>query len=132
MVRWKSLPSSTGRGRKTGIGSAPGSRQEGNIFVKACIQAGLPKPIMEYRFHPTRKWRIDYYFEKDGKKLALEVEGGIWKQGRHNRASGFLKDMEKYNAMAQMGIYLIRITPDKIFLSISQIQEFYGSQSFNK
>lgn len=86
-----------------------------DIFVQYCEQQGLPTPVAEYRFHPKRKWRIDYYFEKDGKRVALEVEGGVWRYGRHNRASGFVKDMEKYNAIAVAGIFLLRVQPGKLF-----------------
>lgn len=66
----------------------------------------------EYKFHDTRKWRFD--FAIPDKKIAIEVEGGVWIQGRHNRASGFIKDMEKYNAAAALGWLLIRATPQNI------------------
>jgi hypothetical protein len=46
--------------------------------------------------------------------VALEVEGGVWSQGRHTRPKGFLADMEKYNAMACAGILLLRTTPEKL------------------
>ena len=29
-------------------------------FLALLAQAGLPVPIPEFRFHPTRKWRFDY------------------------------------------------------------------------
>lgn len=67
--------------------------------------------MREYKFHPTRRWRIDYFFPEQ--KLAVEIEGGVWAYGRHNRAASFLKDMDKYNAMALMGIHLLRFTPDQ-------------------
>lgn len=65
-----------------------------------------PKLIPEYRFHPTRKWRIDWWHESG---VAIEVEGSVWTKGRHTRGSGFLADMEKYNALAERGILLFRI-----------------------
>ena len=70
------------------------------IFAQVCEQNGLPRPTPEFRFHQTRAWRIDYYFTNpiNGIRVALEVEGGIWNYGRHNRPSGFIKDMEKYNS----------------------------------
>jgi len=71
----------------------------------------LPKPVQEYKFHPVRKWRIDYYFEANGRKVGLEVEGGIWTGGRHTRGAGFAGDMEKYNAAAAMGITIVRVVP---------------------
>jgi very-short-patch-repair endonuclease len=60
----------------------------------------------EFRFHPTRKWRFDAAFPEA--RVALEIEGGVWVRGRHNRASGFLKDMEKYNEAAALGWRVIR------------------------
>lgn len=44
------------------------------------------------------------------KKVALECEGGIWIQGRHNRGMGFLKDCEKYNTAVLMGWRVLRYT----------------------
>ncbi|MEN0049028.1 MAG: hypothetical protein AAF806_18330 [Bacteroidota bacterium] len=90
------------------------------IFKQVCKAEGLPEPVAEFKFHETRKWRIDWYFEFEGKKVALEVEGGVYKYGRHNRANGFLKDMEKYNQLAAHGILLVRCVP-KDLLKISTI-----------
>jgi hypothetical protein len=84
------------------------------FFQKICESVGLPKPEPEVRFHPVRKWRIDYLFTDGPARVALEVEGGVWKGGRHNRASGFLKDMEKYNALSACGIVLLRATPQDL------------------
>lgn len=81
------------------------------MFIQACPQFGIPAPIREYRFHPTRKWRIDYFFQANGRKVGLEVEGGVWTGGRHTRGAGFKGDMEKYNAAASMGITIVRVVP---------------------
>ena len=83
------------------------------IFAQVCEKHGLPRPSPEFKFHPTRKWRIDYFFYNpiSGIRIALEVEGGVWGLGRHNRPSGFIKDMEKYNALALDGILLLRVLP---------------------
>lgn len=62
----------------------------------------------EYRFHPVRKWRID--FALVDKNIAIECEGGVYIKGRHNRASGFIKDVEKYNALTLAGWRLLRFT----------------------
>lgn len=85
-----------------------------DLFPDACVQFGLPKPTPEYRFHPTRKWRIDYYFEANGRRVGLEVEGGVWTNGRHTRGKGFAGDMEKYNAAAAIGITIVRVTPGEL------------------
>jgi hypothetical protein len=67
---------------------------------------GLPIPIPEFLFHPQIKWRFDFYFPYHW--VAIEIEGGAFKYGRHNRAKGFLEDMKKYNAAAELGIRLLR------------------------
>jgi hypothetical protein len=72
---------------------------------------GLPAPIQEYKFHPTRKWRLDFAFPEI--KLAIEQEGAVWISGRHNHPMGFIKDMEKYNALSECGWYLLRYQPKK-------------------
>ena len=62
--------------------------------------------IPEYKFHPTRKWRFD--FAHVGTKVAIELEGGVYSFGRHQRAEGFLEDMEKYNAALALGWRVFR------------------------
>jgi very-short-patch-repair endonuclease len=66
----------------------------------------------EYKFHPSRRWRFDLAVPKI--KLAIEIEGGLWVMGRHTRAPGFLKDMEKYNQAAVLGWRLLRYSPQQI------------------
>jgi len=65
----------------------------------------------EYRFHPTRRWRIDWWHESG---VAIELEGGIWSRGRHTTGKGFLGDMEKYNALAERGVLLFRVPSHQI------------------
>ena len=67
-------------------------------------------PESEYMFAKElkRKFRFDYCYTKH--KLAIEIEGGIWINGRHNRASGFIKDMEKYNIACILGYRILRFT----------------------
>lgn len=78
------------------------------MFESICVAAGLQEPVSEFVFAPPRKWRFDWAWPE--KMLALEIEGGIWKQGRHNRPSGFLRDMEKYNKAACLGWRVLRCT----------------------
>lgn len=72
---------------------------------------GLPAPVPEYRFHPTRKWRYDYAWPDH--RIALEIDGGIWTGGRHTRGAGYLGDMEKLNAAALLGWRVFRCTPQQ-------------------
>ena len=79
------------------------------IFSKMCLAFGVPEPVTEHRFHPARKWRMDYAWPAC--KVALEVEGGLFIGGRHNRPVGMQKDFEKYNAAACLGWRVLRCTP---------------------
>lgn len=91
------------------------------------IKAAYPDATPEYRFHPQRRWRFDWYIPSI--KVAVEIEGGAWIAGRHNRPIGYLKDMEKYNTATLMGIRVYRIARDdlksarKIVAHLSRINE---------
>lgn len=76
-----------------------------------CRAAGLPVPIAEYRFAPPRRWRFDYAWPDPKHMIALEIDGGIWTQGRHTRGAGRLGDMEKQNAGALLGWRILYATP---------------------
>ena len=68
--------------------------------------------VTEYKFHPDRKWRFDFYLPDC--KLAIEVEGGVWTQGRHTRGKGYIADMEKYNTAQALGYTVLRFTPEQV------------------
>lgn len=72
----------------------------------------LPKPIAEWQFHKTRKWKFDLAWPE--RRVALEQEGGVWIRGRHNRGGGMIADMEKYNAAALLGWRVFRFTPQQV------------------
>lgn len=94
------------------------------ILVTAFFKSyGIPKPEYEYVFHPTRKWRFDMAwvlnvawiesgvgkemgFHESGQtqlRVYLEVDGGIWIKGGHNRGAQMKKDWEKRNAATELG-----------------------------
>ena len=77
----------------------------------------------EYKFHPKRKWRFDFVVVPVSEKIAIEVEGGIWSQGRHVRGNGFMKDVEKYNAAATMGWCVLRYAPTQIPRVVKDIKD---------
>lgn len=80
----------------------------------------------EFEFHPKRKWRADFHLV--GKKILVEVEGGIWSRGRHTRGKGYIGDMEKYNAATMMGFQVLRFSTDQVKsgLAIQQIEKMVG------
>lgn len=76
------------------------------------IEMEVPGYEREYRFHSTRRWRFDFAWPE--LLLAVEVEGGIWSQGRHTRGQGFEDDCEKYNEAALAGWRVLRVTGGQI------------------
>lgn len=77
-----------------------------------------PEPEREYRFHSERKWLFDYAWPSY--RCACEIEGGIWTRGRHTRALGYLRDMEKYNEAQKLGWRIFRFTPQELKKGIAQ------------
>lgn len=74
----------------------------------------------EWYFHPGRKWRFDYALPD--KKIAIEIDGGVFTGGRHSGGIGQKKDMEKMNAAAELGWLVFHYTPDEKFSSIMRGQ----------
>lgn len=70
--------------------------------------AGLPAPVREHRFDPSRRWRFDFAWPN--RLVAAEVEGGSFVAGRHSRGAGFEADCQKYNAAALAGWLVVRLT----------------------
>nr|WP_216076880.1 endonuclease domain-containing protein [Acinetobacter defluvii] len=66
----------------------------------------------EFKFNPERKWRADFYIV--GSNMLIEVEGGIWSNGRHTRAQGYLGDMEKYNSAQVLGYSVYRYSTEQV------------------
>jgi very-short-patch-repair endonuclease len=69
--------------------------------------AGLPKPEREYRFHPKRRFRLDFAWPE--RRLGLEVQGGTWSGGAHGRGSGIARDYEKLNLALLQGWRVLQV-----------------------
>lgn len=95
------------RGNKGSI-----SYLEETLFLQLRAESLIDGLKREHRFHPTRRWRMDFAWPKQ--MLAVEVEGGVWGYGRHNRPRGFIKDTEKYNQAALKGWTVLRFTGSAI------------------
>lgn len=81
---------------------------------------GIPVVQMEYApddFDFGRR-RIDVAFPS--LRLAVEIEGGIWMSTNQGRSAGhanptrFLRDMVKYNMLAEHRWFLLRYTPAQV------------------
>jgi very-short-patch-repair endonuclease len=95
--------------------------------------------VSNYRFHSTRRWRIDFAWPNQ--MLAVEIEGAVWGAvieflepararklrssgevryakgqkvtlagGGHSRGAGMEKDMAKYNTLSLLGWRLLRFS----------------------
>lgn len=82
----------------------------GDAIAMQCRAAGLPEPVPEHRFHPTRRWKFDLAWPD--LKVAFEREGMARPGGksRHTTFTGYSNDCEKYNEAAIMGWVVIRAT----------------------
>lgn len=84
--------------------------------LKTLKEAGLPEPIEEFKFaagtlYDGRQWLSDYAYPD--RLLLIEIEGGVYSQGRHTRGTGYANDCEKYSACNTLGYTLLRfITQD--------------------
>ena len=60
-----------------------------DVFNRTSVSA-----VAEFYFAlPERRWRSDLAWPDV--RVALEIDGGTWVNGRHNRASSIFKEMEK-------------------------------------
>ena len=83
-------------------------------LVTLCRQTRIAEPVPEYAFAKAmgRRWRFDYCWPLH--MLALEVNGGVWTQGRHTRGQGAIDDMEKMSEAAIMGYRVLYATPQEL------------------
>lgn len=82
------------------------------LFLLHWRALGGPKLTPEHRFDATRRWRFDFAIPE--LLVGIEVEGGMWTQGRHTRALGFAADCEKYNAATLAGWRVYRFTSSMV------------------
>lgn len=78
--------------------------------------------IKEFKFHDKRRWKFD--FAIPDLKVAIEIEGGIYTNGRHVRGRGYEKDCEKYNNAVLEGWKLFRITNN--LCNIETVQSIFN------
>ena len=91
---------------------SPSKLEERFLFLWRLAKG--PALEREYRFDARRRWRAD--FAQLEARVLIEVEGGIWVNGRHNRAAGFNADLAKYLEAGLLGWQVFRLGPDQITL----------------
>lgn len=79
----------------------------------------------EHGFSNSKKWRFDYLILPEEDKIAIEIEGGEFIRGRHQRPGGFKEDCYKYNCATSVGWRVLRYTysmldenPDQVLVDI--------------
>lgn len=90
------------------------SQLEVTLDRQMCL-CRLPVFETEYRFDDrpkARKWRFDFAWPS--LKIAVEVEGGTWSNGRHTRGAGYIADAQKYNEAVLQGWHVLRFTGEAI------------------
>lgn len=78
------------------------------------LAGDLPKPECEYLFarESGRMYRFDRCWP--GRKIAVELDGGVHTGGRHVRGEGFTEDCRKLNLAATLGWTVLRFTTDML------------------
>jgi hypothetical protein len=81
------------------------------LYNDLCL---ICKPEREYPFAKEirRKWLADLAYPE--LKILIEVEGGVFTQGRHTRGIGYSNDCIKYNAAQLLGYIVLRYTTGQV------------------
>jgi hypothetical protein len=77
--------------------------------------------VPEFRFDPTRKWRIDWYVKE--LNACCEYEGIVSSKSRHTTIGGYSGDTDKYREVAKMGFLLLRYTALNFRNIIADLEE---------
>ena len=93
------------------------SQLEATLALQIAL-ADLPEPECEFKFHPTRRWRLD--FSWPAQHIAAEVDGGTWMQTTQGRSAGHAhparmqRDNEKRNAARALGWRVFQFTGQQV------------------
>lgn len=109
------------------------------IVTAYYAEHGIPAPIYEYKFCADRLWRFDlawvnppvtrtFIAGRVGAGLAIEVQGGLFSGGRHNRGAAMLKEYEKLNKAACLGWRILYVQPRELCMAstVLLIKEAFG------
>lgn len=97
-----------------------------DYFSDQIIQAELPKPVKEYRFLPPRRFRFDFAWPEF--QLGVEIDGGVFSNGRHVQGIGYTNDCEKFNLASIEGWRVLRVTTGQVHAgeAIYWLKEYFN------
>jgi len=81
-------------------------------FLFWCKALKLPIPARNLRFHPIRKFEIDFAWPEQ--KIGVEINGAVFSGGGHARPLGIIRDYQKSNLLVQSGWRVLRFIPSEI------------------
>jgi len=96
---------------------------EGEAVLSLQLAERGIQAIPQFRFDLNRKWRFDFAVKAG--RLGIEIEGGTWVNGGHNRGTGYENNCRKYNSAIKHGWRVLRFTTDMVMSleAIETIQE---------
>jgi hypothetical protein len=104
---------------KTAKTAKTGSPLEERLLAQVRI-AGLPEPEQQLAMRlppkgPGRRVRtVHWDFAWPSRQLVVDVQGGVFVNGRHSRGAGYSADADKSNAATEAGWAVYRFTPDMV------------------
>lgn len=101
---------------------------QGELLMEQLLKEADVPFAREHKFHMERKWRFDFVLLPLTRKIAIEVEGGVFNQGRHTRGKGFENDLMKYNAAVMDGWRVLRYSTGQVHKAhVEEIKELWAS-----
>ena len=94
------------------------------------------RPVRQFCFAKAigRRWRMDFAWP--AKKVCVELDGGIFIGGGHNRGVQFTKDAEKHNAAVMRGWRILRYTtldmkerPEEVVKEVTELLRKVGKRT---
>ena len=82
------------------------------LFVSLLKEAGATRLATNFKFDSERQWLLDIVQEDS--KTAIEIDGGGFAYGGHNRGRQMAWDYEKRNAALLQGWWVFQLTGQQV------------------
>lgn len=80
-------------------------------FAWQVKQAGIVQPVRQYPFAKciSRLYKADFLWPDE--RVLVEIQGGIFVNGRHNHGAGYENDLERNSLAAALGLKVLQFSP---------------------